>query len=344
MRKLNKSALAAAVAAGLLSAYQSASAQVVIGNWETPLVGSGQPAPANIQPAGPGGTLNAVGGDGWVDWQNSSVFSQSTIGATNGKYSLKVQTPNGGPYGAYVQNLTISLPATGHVGDFLTSGVLAMDVTWANADWATAAPGAWGSALNQMFVNASNNGVAPINGFYTAGDQYGNATTDSGRPATDQYHGFRDPSWFTPTAQNPNPGPTITATLTWDMSQFVDGNPANGEITAASGASNAGYINFIFATNFDSADEDPSTIAWYVDNVRLLPRVVTSGWVGTAPDPDGNASNGNAAANNWFASLNWTNGVPGRAGFRCQSQHRRRYRAANGQHCFSGDAWRIGLR
>jgi hypothetical protein len=246
-----------------------------------------------------------------VDWQNSSVFSQSTIGVTNGTYSLKVQTPSGGPYGSFVQNLTIALPNSGRVGDFLTSGVVAMDVTWANADWSNALPGAWGSAIDQMALNASNNGVAPINGFYTAGNQYGHASTDSGRPPGDQYNGYRDPSWFTPTPQNPNPGPTITATLTWDMSQFVDGNPSNGEVTAAAGPSNAGFINFIFATNFDSANIDASMLAWYIDNVRLLPRVVTSGWQGGAPDPDNNAGNGNAAANNWFASLNWTNGVPG---------------------------------
>jgi hypothetical protein len=311
MRKLSKSAVAAAATAAIAGLLGRASAQVVIGNWESPLVGSGQVAPPNIQPAGPSGMLNAVGGDGWVDWQNSGVFSRSTIGATNGQSSLKVQTPNGGPYGSFVQNLTISLPANGLVDDFLSSGVVAMDVTWANADWATAAPGAWGSAIDQMALNASNNGVAPINGFYTAGNQFGHASTDSGRAPGDQYNGYRDPSWFAPTPQNPNPGPTITATLSWDMSQFIDGNPANGEITAAAASSNAGFVNFIFATNFDGADEDPATIAWYIDNVRLLPRVANSAWTGTAPDPDGNAGNGNSAANNWFASLNWSNGVPG---------------------------------
>src|SRR4051812_47572517 len=130
MKNLKKTALAFAVAATALAIYQQAPAQVVIGNWEAPLVGSGTTAPPNIQPSGPTGTLNAVGGDGWVDWQNSSVFSQSTIGVTNGNYSLKVQTPNGGPFGSFVQNLTISLPANGYVDDFLSSGVLAMDVTW----------------------------------------------------------------------------------------------------------------------------------------------------------------------------------------------------------------------
>src|SRR5436305_10459811 len=111
--------LAFAAIATLAGMCNTASAQVVIANWESPLVGSGQIAPANIQPAGPGGTLNAVGADGFVDWQNSGVFSQSTIGVTNGNSSLKVQTPNLGPYGSFVQNLTISLNANGHVGDFL---------------------------------------------------------------------------------------------------------------------------------------------------------------------------------------------------------------------------------
>src|SRR2546423_11705320 len=132
MHKASKKGLTFAAFASLAGIYKTASAQVVIGNWESPLVGSGQIAPANIQPAGPTGTLNAVGADGFVDWQNSGVFSQSTIGTTNGTYSLKVQTPNLGPYGSFVQNLTTSLNANGYVDDFLTSGVVAMDVTWAN--------------------------------------------------------------------------------------------------------------------------------------------------------------------------------------------------------------------
>jgi hypothetical protein len=312
MRKLNKSAFAAAVAAGLVGVYGKASAQAVIGNFEAPFVGSGQTAPANIQPAGPSGMLNAVGADGWVDWQNTAVYSQSTIGATNGSHSLEIQTPNGGPYGSFVQDLAISLNATGHVADFLTSGVVAMDVTWTKDEFnGYTNPPAWGSAIDQMALNASNNGVSPISGFLTVGNSAGHASTDSGRPAGDQYNGYRDPSWFVPTAQNPNPANTITATLTWDMSAFVDGNPSNGEVTAASASNNAGFINFIFATNFDSADEDPNQIAWYIDNIRLLPRVVSSGWQGGAPDPNNNSAIGGAAANNWYASLNWTNGVPG---------------------------------
>ena len=199
MRSTQRNILAFAAIATVAGMCNTGSAQVVIGNWESPLVGSGQIAPANIQPAGPSGTLNAVGADGFVDWQNSGVFSQSTIGATNGSHSLKVQTPNLGPYGSFVQNLTTSLNANGYVDDFLSSGVVAMDVTWANADWTTALPGAWGSAIDQLALNAANNGVAPINGFYTAGNQFGHASTDSGRPPGDQYNGYRDPSWFAPT-------------------------------------------------------------------------------------------------------------------------------------------------
>ena len=274
MRKINKSALAAAVAMGITGLYNRASAQAVIGNFETPFVGSGQPAAPGIQPGGPGGSLNAVGADGWVDWQNTAVYSQSSIGATNGSHSLEIQTPNGGPYGSFVQDLAISLNATGHVSDFLTSGVVAMDVTWTKAEFAAYTnPPAWGSAIDQMALNASNNGVSPINGFTTVGSSSGHASTDSGRPPGDQFNGYRDPSWFTPTAQNPNPADTITATLSWDMSTFVDGDPTNGEVTAAAG-NNAGFINFIYATNFDSADEDPAVIAWYIDNIRLLPRAL----------------------------------------------------------------------
>jgi hypothetical protein len=56
-----------------------------------------------------------------------------------------------------------------------------------------------------------------------------------------------------------------------------------------------------------------ATAAFYFDNARLIPRVITSEWTGSAPDPDGDGSNGNAAQNLWFASQNWTQGVPGAA-------------------------------
>ena len=52
------------------------------------------------------------------------------------------------------------------------------------------------------------------------------------------------------------------------LSQFIDGNPANGEVIAVSGANGAGYVNLIWATNFDNADEDRTQIAWYIDGRR----------------------------------------------------------------------------
>jgi len=45
MRKMNKTTLVTAAAASVLGIYQTTSAQTVIGNWESPLVGSGTTAP-----------------------------------------------------------------------------------------------------------------------------------------------------------------------------------------------------------------------------------------------------------------------------------------------------------
>src|SRR5689334_7724650 len=98
MRNVNKAVLAAAVAAGALSAFGSARADTVIGNWEQPFVGTGGPSSDPNH--------NAVGGDGWMDWMNIASYSQSTIGATNGTHSVKVATPVPSQFGAYEQDLT----------------------------------------------------------------------------------------------------------------------------------------------------------------------------------------------------------------------------------------------
>ena len=76
--------------------------------------------------------------------------------------------------------------------------------------------------------------------------------------------------------------------------------------------SGGGFLHLILAMNYDSAF-NPATAAFYYDNARLLPRVISSEWTGLAPDPDGDASNGNAATNLWHASQNWTQGVAGAA-------------------------------
>jgi len=101
-----------------------------------------------------------------------------------------------------------------------------------------------------------------------------------------------------------------TTTLTWDMTDLVDGNAANNEISAVQANSGGGFLHIILSTVYDSAF-DPTKAAFRFDNVRLLPRVVSSEWTGLAPDPDNNGANGNAAVGLWHASQNWTLGVAG---------------------------------
>jgi hypothetical protein len=94
------------------------------------------------------------------------------------------------------------------------------------------------------------------------------------------------------------------------MTELIDGNAANGEIGTVPASAGGGWLELILATNYDNA-ANPATAAFYFDNVRLAPRVVTSEWKGGAPDPDNDVNNGNAAENFWWASQNWVAGVPG---------------------------------
>jgi hypothetical protein len=172
----------------------------------------------------------------------------------------------------------------GFIDEFLTSGKLAIDVSWKLSDWTG---GNWAQVEN-LYVNSNNTGFA----------ERGRATTDT----------HQSPPW-NGSWDNVNFGDD-TRTLTWDMTDLIDGNLGNGEITVVPSANGGGYLQLILATNYDPAF-DPNTAAFYFDNARLLPRVISSEWTGAAPDSDGDASNGNAATNNWFASMNWTQGVPG---------------------------------
>jgi hypothetical protein len=264
MRKMNKRvAIGAAAMVGLLGAYSGARAQTVIGNWEDP---------NNLM-------------DGWFDWQGRGVYSQATYGATNGTHSLKLLTADDGG-GRWAQTLSIAIHERGFVDDFLTSGKLAIDVSWKLSDWNG---GNW-SQVENLYFNSNNTGFMSL----------GRATTDTHQAPP--WNGSWDSTNFG----------DDTRTLTWDMTALVDGNLGNGELTAVPSANGGGYLQLIFATNYDSAF-DPSTAAFYFDNARLLPRVVSSEWTGAGADPDGDASNGNAATGNWFSSTNWTQGVAGTA-------------------------------
>ena len=284
-RKLNGALLAGlATGAGLLGASLAgnASADVVIGNWEglvTPPPPDPVPPPANFhRPIGSAGT------DGWVDWQNRGVYTRDTYGATNGQFSLKMLTADDGGQ-RWSQSLAIALHGNGYVDDFLTSGRFAIDVSWRESDFIEG--GTW-SQVENLYVNS------PSTGFVGRG----RATTDS----------HNDPPWNG--SWDPTNFDDDTRTLTWDMVDLVDGNAANGEIGTVPAADGGGWLEMILATNYDGA-ANPATAAFYFDNARLLPRVVTSEWKGGAPDPDNNTSNGNAAENFWWASQNWTVGVPG---------------------------------
>src|SRR5687768_2570639 len=285
-RKLNNAVLAslaaAAGGAGLFGSPAAAPAQVVIGNWEqlvTPPPPDPDPLPPNFhRPIGSAGT------EGWVDWSNRGIYSSDTYGATNGSRSLKLLTADDGG-NRWMQSLTIPLHGTGYVDDFLTSGQFAIDVSWRESDFAQG--GTW-SQVENLYVNS------PSTGFVGRG----RATTDS----------HNQPPWngsWDPTNFDDN-----TRTLTWDMQELIDGNAANGEISTVPSSNGGGWLELILATNYDGA-ANPATAAFYFDNARLLPRVVASESKGGAPDPDNDAANGNAAENFWYASQNWTSGVPG---------------------------------
>ena len=222
--------------------------------------------------------------DGWIDWQGRGVYSQSTtFGVTNGSRSLKLLTADDGG-NRWMQSLAIRIHERGFIDEFLASGKLAIDVSWKHSEWVG---GNWAQVEN-LSINSGNTGF-----------------TDLGRATDDTSN---DPPW-NGSWDTTNFGDD-TRTLTWDMTHLVDGNLANGEVTTVPAAENGGYLELIFATNYDSAF-DPTTAAFYFDNARLLPRVVTSEWTGAGVDPDNNAGNGNAATGNWFSSTNWTSGVPG---------------------------------
>ncbi|CAN5526907.1 hypothetical protein BH09PLA1_BH09PLA1_12020 [soil metagenome] len=295
MTKLHQAIVAGlAASCAFLGAAQLAPAQtIIIGSWEN-LVTPPPPDPVPLpnffrRPIGSAGT------DGTHDFDNRSVYASDTFGATNGSKSLKVMINPNDTGGRFSFNLNLQVQEVGGIGNFLASGMFAIDVSFRNDDFNNGGAGNGYAGINQLAVNSVGTGV----GFLDRGK----ATADSWRDAhvtqPDSFRGFWDKS----VGDN-------TTTLTWDLTDLVDGNAANNEVGAVQANNGGGFLGLVLSTVYDSAF-DPSTAAFRFDNARFIPRVVSSEWTGLAPDPDNDGSNGNAATGLWHASQNWTLGVAG---------------------------------
>jgi hypothetical protein len=296
MNGLHRAIVAGLASGALLGACQQASADTRLTSWEnlvTPPPPDPSPLPANFhRPIGSAGT------EATYDLNNRSVYASDTYGATDGAKSLKVQiNPADTSTNRFTFNLLIALPELGAVGSFLTSSQFAIDVGFRNSDWVHSAGQNGYAGIDHIAINASGPGVGFIEG--------GRATHDTFREARlaepDSFKGFWDKSF----------GDELT-TLSWDITQLVNGDAGDNEISAVQSPTGGGFLNVVLSTVYDPAFSF-STAAFYFDNARLIPRVITSEWTGQAPDSDGDASNGNAATNLWHASMNWTQGVPGAA-------------------------------
>lgn len=159
--------------------------------------------------------------DGWIDWSSQAAISAPTYTFDNTIGVTHGSSSIHVSATGFAQTLSIKLQNTGHKADFLANKQFSIDFT--------VPPNSDPSGYSEVYDLAIN---AEGYGFQGQG------------PTPKKQFGF------------PN-GNAQTATLTWDYSALVDGNPGNGEI-----ASSANWIELILATNGDHGN-------FYFDNARL---------------------------------------------------------------------------
>jgi len=216
------------------------------------------------------GNWENTSGDGWVNYQTSGSITlpstvgnlsaaQSTIGVTNGSYSLAL-TVNASGYQQILEksNYTNS-GAPSYSGYVPMSAILAgtkfqIDVTYDSASWASNTTYA---GVYELSMQTSSYGWHDVGGTNSPTGANGVVFTDTlnpgypgGLPIVDP--GTNDHIW--------------TGTWTWDYSAILPGGSWSGSHMSTSD----GYMNFVFAFN-----SNVSGGTYYFDNARITPEPAT---------------------------------------------------------------------
>lgn len=180
--------------------------------------------------------------DGWILWNTTTypaTTAFSTTGVTLGFNSLQLTSAV-----TYGQNLAIRLQNNGLVRDFLINKSFSIDVTWLGADWSSSTADNW--AVIDLVINASGIGWS-----------------NQGKPDRDTANVGYPGGWDTQNWGN------NTRTVTWDYGHLLDGNPANGEITATP---TSGFVEIIILTTYAGGFLPPNGRGgiYYFDNAQLI--------------------------------------------------------------------------
>lgn len=206
-----------------------------------------------------------ISGDGWIDWSWSSLpynfvsigpmpnsrYSSSTIGATDGSYSLKLTPPAG--WGQYLSLYSFQCALPFPMSAFLNNTQLKVDITYDSASWLADTTYA---AVYNLSMQTDSYGWHDVGGQASPTGANGVVFTDTLSPLYPGYLPIVDP------------GTTLrtwTGIYTWDYSAILPGGSYTGNHVSASDM----WVLFVFAFNSDTAG------AYYIDNVRLVPEPTT---------------------------------------------------------------------
>jgi hypothetical protein len=205
------------------------------------------------------GTWENNSGDGWINWSNQTsigplpstvggtTYSQSTIGVTNGSYSLEVSPPAG-----WGQPFAIHLTGWA-MENFLANTKFEIDVTYDSGSWPSNTTYA---QVYELSIQTSSYGWNDVGGAGSPTGANGVVFTDMLNP---------DSPGNLPLVNPGTPGTDITGTWIWDYSAILPGGSYTGNHVSAADT----WANFVFALNSNAAGE------YYFDNARFVPEPAT---------------------------------------------------------------------
>jgi len=219
------------------------------------------------------GTWEDTQGDGWKHHGagtyitlpitiNSTNYSQSTIGATNGTYSIAVNPPSGlGQFFAKENWKNTGAPnyyGYASMTDILANTKFCIDVTYDSGSWPSDTSYA---QVYQLSMQTNTYGWNDVGGSAAHTGANGVVFSDTLNPG---YTGGL------PLVNPGTPGTVITGTWTWDYSAILPGGSWTGNHISTADT----WMNIIFNMQSNVSG------TYYFDNARFIPEPATIALLG----------------------------------------------------------------